>query len=243
GNPTRLETGRRIRTRAYLTHAVLLAGLENGVSNGGAMFPGTEDLPSRLPDHPMTQRADVFSGNFENVHIEESHVRHRPARDLLHDLPTLGTLNLIPKDFPVALVHERSLVPFRLGVVLASFHVVLHPVVSRRTSDEVELVFAERKQNAVAHHVPIRVAGHELLGLIDPEILETVDAEIGKYFQRIRAFDVEVGHVVRQVQQRATLAPRALLVPPVRELGTHDGKRVGTDRRISQQFDWTLDAL
>jgi hypothetical protein len=114
---------------------------------------------------------------------------------------------------------------------------------SRRTSDEVEHVFAERKQNRVANHVSIRVAGHELLGLIDVEILETVDAEIGKHLQRIGPFDVEVGHVVRQIQQHATLAPRALFVPPVRELGTHDGKGVGTDRRISQQFDWTLDAL
>ncbi len=193
------------------------------------MFPGTEHLPSRLPDHAVTQRTDILSGDLEIVHVEESDVRHRLARDLLHDLDRLGTLNLIPEDFPVALIHERSLVSFRLGLVAAGLHVVLHPVVSRRTSDEVELVFAERKQNRVANHVSIRVAGHELLGLIDLEILEAVDAEIGKHFQRIRTFDVEIGHVVRQIEQRATLAPRALLVPPVRELGTHDGKGVGSD--------------
>jgi hypothetical protein len=39
------------------------------------------------------------------------------------------------------------------------------------------------------------------------------------------------------IEQRAGLAPRLLLVTPVRKLGTHDGEGVRTDLRIPQQLN------
>ena len=42
---------------------------------------------------------------------------------------------------------------------------------------------------------------------------------------------------MRLIEQRAGLAPRALLVAPVRELARHDGKRIRADLRIAQHLD------
>jgi len=39
------------------------------------------------------------------------------------------------------------------------------------------------------------------------------------------------------IEECTGLAPGTLLIPPVRELVPHDGKRVWTDLRIPQQFN------
>ena len=133
-----------------------------------------------------------------------------------------------------------AFVALRRRVVPSRLQVVLHPVVRRRTADEVESVLVEIEQDGVADHVAVVVAGDELFRLIDLEVLEAVDAEIREELQRVGALDVEVGHVVRLVEQRAALAPRALLVAPVRELGPNHRKGIGPDLRIAQQVDRAL---
>jgi hypothetical protein len=48
---------------------------------------------------------------------------------------------------------------------------------------------------------------------------------------------------VRLIEKRAGLAPRALLVTPIREFQWNDRKRVGTDLRIAQQLNSAAGAL
>jgi hypothetical protein len=81
------------------------------------------------------------------------------------------------------------------------------------------------------------VARDELLRLIDLEVLERVDAEVGQHLERIGALEVEIGHVVRLIEQRAGLAPGPLLVAPVREFVAHDRKGVRPDLRIAHHLD------
>ena len=59
-----------------------------------------------------------------------------------------------------------------------------------------------------------------------------VDAHI-----RIRTFHEQVDHVVRLVEENGPVAPRALLVAPVRKLGRNDRIDIGADLRIAQHLD------
>ena len=77
-----------------------------------------------------------------------------------------------------------------------------------RTADQIEFVLVEIKENRVADHVAVVVARDELLRLIDLEILEAVDAEIGEHLERVGALDVEIRHVVRLVEQARTSRAR-----------------------------------
>ena len=76
----------------------------------------------------------------------------------------------------------------------------------------------------------------ELLRLVHPEVLEPVDAEVGEQPDHVRALDLEVGHVVRLVEEGARLHPGDLLVPPVRELGRHRGVDVRPDLRVARHL-------
>ena len=145
----------------------------------------------------------------------------------------------------VGLPHDRTrpcdgaLVPFDPDVVLAGLAVVLDPVVHRRASDQIESVLFEVKEDDVADHVAVVIAGDELLGLARSEILEAVHAEHGEHLERVRSLHVHVGHVVRLVEQDARVPPGALFVSPVRELAGDDRVDVRSGLRIAQQFDRT----
>ena len=84
---------------------------------------------------------------------------------------------------------------------------VLDPVERRRPANETEPVIAQVEENRVANHVAIVIARDELLGLVDFEILEAVDAQIREEFERVRSLDVEVRHVMGLVEQRTCLTP------------------------------------
>ena len=47
---------------------------------------------------------------------------------------------------------------------------------------------------------------------------------------------IQLGHVVRLVEQHGGLAPGALLVAPVGEFGRHDRINVGANPRIAQHL-------
>ena len=156
------------------------------------------------------------------------------AGHLLHDLQGVGALHLIAENLALALIDGGPLVALGRGVIAAGLHVILHPVRGGRTSDQVEFVLVQIKQDGVADHVTVGIAGDELLGLVDLEILEAVDAEIGEHLERVGTFDIQIRHVVRLIEKRAGLAPGTLLISPVGELVLHHGKRIGPDLRIAQ---------
>ena len=106
---------------------------------------------------------------------------------------------------------------------------VLDPVVRGRPTDEIEGILGEKEQDRIADHVTVVVAGDELLGLVDGEVPDRVDAEVRQQLERIGTLDVHIGHVVRLVEQHGGFLPGALLVSPVREFGRYDGKDIGSD--------------
>ena len=57
----------------------------------------------------------------------------------------------------------------------------------------------------------------------------------------IGPLDVQIGHVVRLIEERAGLAPGTLLVAPVRELAGHLRIDVRPYLRVAHQLDWTAD--
>ena len=93
------------------------------------------------------------------------------------------------------------------------------------------------KQDAVADHLAVVVARRELLGLVDGEVLEGVGREVRQQLQRIGAFDEQVHHVVRLIEQDAGLGPGALLVAPVGEFRSDDRIDVRADLRIAHHLD------
>jgi hypothetical protein len=105
-------------------------------------------------------------------------------------------------------------------------------------SDEHEVVLLEVEQDSVADDVAAVAAGNELLRAIDREVREAVDGEVGRELDGIRPLDVDVDHVVRLIEQHRRLAPRCLLVAPVRELRGHYRVDVGADARVAQKIDW-----
>jgi hypothetical protein len=118
--------------------------------------------------------------------------------------------------------------------------VVLHPVQRGRAADQVEAVRRKVEQDRVADHVAVVIARDKLLRRVDAEVVERVDAEPCEHLERVAAFDVEVRHVVRLIEQRAGLTPRTLLVAPVSELARHDRERVRPDLRVAQHVDRAL---
>src|SRR4029079_13569244 len=102
----------RIRSGTDLPDSELLPGLEYRVSDFVAVFPRPKDLPSGLSNHSMSQGANVLSGDFERVHVEEPDVRYRFASEDLHDLYGVGTLDLIAENLTPALVHGGSFITF-----------------------------------------------------------------------------------------------------------------------------------
>jgi hypothetical protein len=196
-----------------------------------------------LSDHAVAQGADVAPRNREDIHAEKPDVGWSLSQHLLHHVKGVRPLKLVPEQLPAALINRRPLVSFGRRLIVAAFHVVLYPVERRRASDEAQSLLIEIKEDRVADHVPLVVAGDELLRLIDPEIPEAVDSEIREHFESVAALDIQVRHVMGLVEERARLAPRALFVSPVRELGAHHRKGVGSDLRVSQQLYGTAGAL
>jgi hypothetical protein len=120
---------------------------------------------------------------------------------------------------------------------------MLHPIVSGRAPDEIESIFTQIKEDRVANHIAVMVTCNKLLGLVDFEILKSIDAQIGEQFEGFRTLHVKIRHVVRLVEKGAGFLPCTLFISPVCELGSHHRKCVRPYLRIAQQFDWTPGCL
>ena len=113
----------------------------------------------------------------------------------------------------------------------------MHPAGSWRPPHQIQFILVEIKENGVADDKTIVTAGDKLFRLIDFEVLERINGEIGKQFQSVRPFDVQVGHVVGLIKKSAGFTPRALFIPPVGKFGPDNRKRIWPDLRISQHPD------
>ena len=210
-----------IGAAADLNHAVLLAGLEQRRVDGVVVGPRAPHLQTRLAGHAVAQRADVLACDLEARHVEEAQLRRLLARRLANDVHRAGTLHLVAVQNRIALAVERVVVAPDAHVVAARRGVVVQPVDRRRNADGLVFVLLEVEQDVVADDVAVVIDGDELLGHVDRELRDAVDGELADQLERVRPLDVQVGHVVRLVEQHRGPAPGHLLVAPIREFLHH----------------------
>jgi hypothetical protein len=115
--------------------------------------------------------------------------------------------------------------------------VVEQPVGHRSTTDEDELVVGFVEEDPVADHPTLWRHRHELLGAVDREAGDAVDAGLGDQPERVGTGDEQVDHVVALVVQHHRIAPRVDLPAEVGELRGHDGIDVRAELRVAKQFD------
>ncbi len=113
------------------------------------------------------------------------------------------------------------------------------PVQRRGAANQVEAVFGEIEQDDIADHMAVVAARDELLGLVDREALEAVDAQVVEQLEGVGPFDQQVGHMIGLVEQDAGLLPGPLLVTPVGEFRRHAGIDVWSGRLVAQQVDYS----
>ena len=218
-DPARLERVRRVDAGADLAEPVVLAGLDDRRADVLHLLPRPEQLEAGDARHAVVERAHLLACDRDLAEVEELDLGQRPAVRLRQHLERGRPLHLEAVDLPPpGRVRGRPLVAVEGDVEVARLGVVLHPVVGRGATDEVDAVLVEEEEDRVADHVAVVVHGDELLRLADLEVLERVDAERGEELDDVRPLDVEVGHVVRLVEQRRRLTPGDLLVHPIREL-------------------------
>ena len=186
-----------------------------------------------------------MSGDAQLRHIEELKVRRLGANHLGDELEGIGALHLEA----VGLAHYRpgarrgALIALELDVVAADLAVVLHPVVHRRSTHNIERVVIQVKQDDIADHVTVVVTHHELLGLIAREVAESVDAETAQQLEGVRAFNVHVGHVVGLIEQHTGLLPGNLLIAPIGVFARYHRVDIRAGARAAQQLHGTPRAL
>ena len=237
GNPARFQRVGGIGARTDLMQAVVLAHFEDGVLHFIAFAVGAPNLEARCAGHAVAQCAYLPAGDVDVAHVEELDVRHRAAIQFFDDGLRVRALNLVA----VVLAYHRlahgargrTVVFDDLDVEAAGLGVEHDPVGRRRAADEHVLVRREVEQDAVADDVAVVADRHELLGLLGREAFEAVDGEIGQELGGIRAFDEQVHHVVRLVEQHGGLAPSFLFGTPVAEFRGDDRVHVGTDLRVA----------
>ena len=242
-DPARLERVRRIDTRADLLEPELLAGLDQRGAHVLALGDRAEQLEPRDAGHAVMQRAHLVAADRDPPHVEELDLGQRAAVRFLEHLHRGRALHLEAVELAPFLVDGGALVAMERHVVVAGLGVVLHPVVRRRAADEADHVLLEVEEDRIADHVAVVVDRRELLRLVDAEVLEGVDAGRLEEPDHVRALDGQVGHVMRLVEQRRRVAPRVLLVAPVRELAGNGRVDVRPDLRVPGEIDRVADGL
>ena len=92
---------------------------------------------------------------------------------------------------------------------------VLNPIVNRGPADEHQFVFVEIKENPVTKNVSVVITSNKLFGFVNGEIRKAINAGCGEKFERVRAFNPHIRHVVGLVEENAGFLPGTLFIPPV----------------------------
>ena len=202
----------------------------------------------------MKQGADLPSGDVDGSHLEKLDVRKWATVHLLEHLLGIRPLYLVTveraNDGLPARVRGRSIILVGLDVVSTGRGMELNPTGGRGAADKCQLVLFERKQDAVADDLAVVIARSELFGAVERKVCEGVEPEMGHEFYGIGAFNIQVHHVVREVEHDGALSPRTLFVAPVRVFGRDHRIDIGADLRIPEQvhritglLDQILEAL
>lgn len=189
----------------------------------------------------MAQGVDRPPVDRDLVEVEEADLREVAVDRLLDDLDRVRPLDLVAEVLRVLLGRHGAPAPLDLDVVVPGLGVVVEPVARGRGADGQELLVVEVKEDGVPDVLPVGVGDDELFGLPGFGVLEAVDREVGEQVEGVGALDLEVGHVIREVHQRAALGPRALLLDPVGELRGEVRELPHTE--VAKQFDGTAGGL
>ena len=77
---------------------------------------------------------------------------------------------------------------------------------------------------------------YEMLGPTGVEIAETVDPDESQERLGVRAFNDQLIHVMRLIEQHRTIAPRALFIAPVGKFRSNDRVHIHPNGRIAQHL-------
>src|SRR5262249_6809138 len=99
-NPPGFQRVARIGTGPDLPQSEFFSGLQNCFQNLFALCPRTEQFPSWLSDHTVTESAHVYTGNGNMFHVEKFDIGRRLTQELNHDLRRIGALKLISVPLP-----------------------------------------------------------------------------------------------------------------------------------------------
>ncbi len=172
--------------------------------------------------------------------MEELDVRDRPAIHLLEDLRRLRPLDLVAvmrAQHPLALgARRRTRVVLDAHVPLAVGGAEQQPVRGRRAADEDELVHTLAEDDVIADDVAVRRHGHEVLGAVEAEIRERIDAVIGEELLGLGTFDDQLVHVMGLVEEHCGIAPGALLLTPVGKLRRDDRVYIHADFGVAKHL-------
>ena len=95
GNPAGLEGVAGVGARAYLHETEVLARLHYGLADFIRLGVRTPDLQARSPGHAVPQAAHLAPLDVDRIHLEELHVRQRPAVEFLQHLGGVRPLDLV----------------------------------------------------------------------------------------------------------------------------------------------------
>jgi hypothetical protein len=119
----------------------------------------------------------------------------------------------------------------------------LNPIVNGGPAHEEQFILVQIKEDRVTDDISIVITSDELLGFVDSEILETINAGGRDQFERLRALDPHVCHMVGLVEKNAGLLPGTLFISPIRELGRNHGIDIRTQLGTTQHLYGIPDAL
>ena len=97
------------------------------------------------------------------------------------------------------------------------------------------LFSSRKKQNRIANDLAAGIAGDKLFSLVGPVALDAVDTQIREQLQYVWNLNIEIGHIVRLVEQGTAFLPGTLFVCPVGKLRGNHWKGIGSDLRIAQR--------
>ena len=192
----------------------------------------------------MTQCLNTLGADVDPVDVEELDIRNRPTIDRGKDLVGLGPLDL---EAIVGAIDRLAIGP-RVGARIvvqadlpaADSGLKLDPVGGGGAADEHEFVFKLAEDDHVADHMAGRRHRHEVLGAVEIEVREAVDADMGKEGGRIRAFDDQLVHMVGLVEQHRAVAPGALFITPVGVFRGNNRIDIHPDLRVPQHLHRVL---
>jgi hypothetical protein len=189
----------------------------------------------------VAQRLDALRADIDPLDVEELHVRNRAAVHLLKNLVGFRALDLEAVmravDRLAVGARHRTRVAVEADLPRADRLLELHPVGGGGAADEDELVLTLAEDDHVADDMAGGRDGHEMLGTVQVEIGEGIDADMVEEGGGVRPLDDQLVHVVRLVEQDRAVAPGLLLGTPVGVFRCNHRVYIHADLGIAQQLD------